>query len=110
VVRRGETCGALTGGLLAIGAEVGRERLEDVGKLRASFAPGTEFYVKFRDAVGHTLCAEIHKLKFGRWYPLYDPAELKAFHAVGGHGENGCPLVCAAAARIAAELILDLRE
>jgi hypothetical protein len=110
VVRRGETCGALLGGLLAIGNEVGRERLEDVPQLRESFVPATEMYLRFQRAAGHTLCAEIHRRKFGRWYPLYEPAELKAFHEAGGHGPEGCPVVCAEAARIAADIILDLRE
>jgi C_GCAxxG_C_C family probable redox protein len=110
VVRRGETCGALTGALLAIGCQAGRERLEDVSRLRASFVPGTEMYLRFQEAVGHTLCAEIHRRKFGRHYPLYDPAELKAFHEAGGHGPDGCPQVCAGAARIAADILLRLRE
>ncbi len=110
VVRRGETCGALTGGLLAIGSEVGRERLEDVPQLRESIATGTAMYLRFQEAVGHTQCAEIHRLKFGRWYRLYEPEELKAFHEAGGHGEQGCPVVCAEAARIAADIILGLRH
>lgn len=109
VVRRGETCGALTGALLAIGGAVGRERLEDVPQLRASFVPGEEMYLRFQAAVGHTLCAEIHRLKFGRYYPLYQPEELKAFHEMGGHGPEGCPQVCAAAARIGADILLRLR-
>jgi hypothetical protein len=60
--------------------------------------------------MGHTLCAEIHRLKFGRTYRLYDPDELKAFHEAGGHGPEGCPTVCAGAARIAADILLKLRE
>jgi len=109
VVGRGETCGALTGGLMAIGSEVGRERLEDLPQLKKARIPGTEMYLRFQEEVGHTLCAEIHKIKFGRTYHLYDPADLKAFHEAGGHGENGCPVVCAAAARITADIILRLR-
>lgn len=109
VVRRGETCGALAGGLLALGSEVGRERLEDVPQLRASFEPGTEMYLRFREAAGHSMCAEIHRLKFGRYYPLYEPEELKAFHAAGGHGPDGCPVVCRSAAMIAADIVLRLR-
>ena len=109
VVGRGETCGALTGALMAIGSEVGRERLEDVEQLRKARIPGTEMYLRFKEEVGDTLCGEIHKIKFGRTYHLYDPAELHAFHEAGGHGDNGCPLVCAAAARITADIILRLR-
>jgi C_GCAxxG_C_C family probable redox protein len=109
VVGRGETCGALTGGLMAIGSEAGREHLEDVEQLRKARVPGTEMYLRFKEEVGDTLCAEIHKIKFGRTYHLYDPAELKAFHEVGGHSPEGCPVVCQSAARIAADIILRLR-
>jgi len=110
VVGRGETCGALTGGLMAIGNEVGRERLEDTPQLKKARVPGTEMYLRFQEENGHTQCAEIHKLKFGRTYRLYDPEDLKAFHEVGGHGPEGCPVVCQSAARIAADIILRLRE
>jgi C_GCAxxG_C_C family probable redox protein len=109
VVGRGETCGALTGGMLAIGNEVGRERLEDVPQLRKARDIATELYLRFQQEVGHTLCSEIHTLKFGRAYRLYEPDELKAFHAIGGHDDNGCPQVCAAAARITADILLRLR-
>jgi C_GCAxxG_C_C family probable redox protein len=109
VVGRGETCGALTGALMAIGSEAGRERLEDVEQLKKARIPGTEMYLRFKEAVGDTLCAEIHKLKFGRTYRLYDAAELQAFHESGGHGPDGCPTVCRTAARIAADIILRLR-
>ena len=109
VVGRGETCGALTGALMAIGSEVGRERLEDIEQLRKSRVPGAEMYLRFQEENGHTLCAEIHKLKFGRTYRLYDPEELKAFHEAGGHGPEGCPTVCRSAARIAADILLRLR-
>jgi C_GCAxxG_C_C family probable redox protein len=110
VVGRGETCGALTGALMAIGSIAGRERLEDIEQLRNARVPGTEMYLRFQEEVGHTLCAEVHKLKFGRTYRLYDPADLKAFHDMGGHGPDGCPAVCRSAARIAADIILGLRE
>jgi C_GCAxxG_C_C family probable redox protein len=109
VVGRGETCGALTGALMAIGSEVGRERLEDVHKLREARVPGTEMYLRFQEEAGNTICAEIHKLKFGRTYRIYDPEDLKAFHAAGGHGPDGCPVVCRSAAQIAADIILRLR-
>ena len=109
VVGRGESCGALTGGLMAIGSEVGRERLEDTARLREARVPGTEMYLRFQEEVGHTLCAEIHKLKFGRTYRLYEAEDLKAFHQMGGHGPDGCPAVCRSAARIAADIILRLR-
>jgi C_GCAxxG_C_C family probable redox protein len=109
VASQGETCGALTGAIMAIGCVVGRERLEDLAQYRRAKPPAIEMYRRFREEVGHSLCAEIHKLRFGRVFHLYDPEEAKAFHEAGGHNRNGCPEVCGIAARIAADIILRLR-
>jgi hypothetical protein len=43
-------------------------------------------------------------------YHLIDPEERKAFHHEGGHSRTGCPEVCGIAARIAAEVILELQD
>jgi C_GCAxxG_C_C family probable redox protein len=109
VAWQGETCGALTGALMAIGCAIGRERLEDVEQFRQTKGPAQEMIHRFRERVGHSLCAEIHKLRFGRSFRLYDPEDLKAFHAAGAHSRTGCPDVCGIAARTAAEIILRLR-
>ncbi len=110
VVGRGETCGALTGSIMAICCLVGRERLEDRAQAQKAKVPATEMYLRFREQVGHSVCAEIHKLRFGRTYRLYDPEELKAFHQAGGHSRTGCPEICGIAAKAAADIILRLQE
>ncbi len=53
VVGRGETCGALTGGMLAIGNEVGRERLEDVPQLRKARDIATELFISENTVKNH---------------------------------------------------------
>ena len=68
VAKRGETCGALTGAIMAIGTLVGRERLEDKEQLQTSMEVADRIYVLFREKVGHTLCSEIHKIRYGRTY------------------------------------------
>jgi C_GCAxxG_C_C family probable redox protein len=110
VARKGETCGALTGAIMAISCLVGREKLEDGEQYRKAMVVAGQVYDQFRDQVGHTLCWEIHKIKYGKVYRLFIPEEGKAFHAMGGHGRKGCPEVCGIAARIAAEVILDIQE
>jgi C_GCAxxG_C_C family probable redox protein len=109
VAVQGETCGALTGAIMAIGCVVGRERLEDIQQYQKAKEPAKEMYHRFRDQVEHSICAEIHKIKFGRVFHLYDPEEAKAFHEAGGHSRTGCPEVCGIAARTAADIILRLR-
>ena len=56
------------------------------------------------------LCAEIHRKWFGKVYHLIIPEERTAFHEAGGHSRTGCPKVCGIAARIAAEVLLDIKE
>jgi len=110
VARMGETCGALTGAIMAVGLAVGRERIEDTAQYRRAMAPAQEVYERFREIEGASLCPEIHKIRYGRSFQLTDPEQYKAFLEAGGHGETGCPDVCAHAAKIAAETILRLRE
>jgi len=109
VASMGETCGALTGAIMAIGSVVGRERLEDMEQYQKAKVPAGEMYRRFRERVGHSLCAEIHKIKYGRVYHLNIPEEAHAFHEMGGHSRTGCPEVCGIAAKAAAEIILELQ-
>jgi C_GCAxxG_C_C family probable redox protein len=109
IAGRGETCGALIGGIMAIGQVLGRESLEDIEQFQKAMIPANDMYLKFREAVGHTLCAEIHKILFGRSFRLYEEEEKAAFAEAGGRGPGGCPEVGRKAAKIAARIILDLR-
>jgi C_GCAxxG_C_C family probable redox protein len=110
VARKGETCGALTGAIMAIGSVVGRERLEDVEQYQRAMEPATRIYDLFKEKIGHTLCCEIHKIRYGKVYRLFVPEEREAFHNMGGHSRKGCPEVCGIAARFAADVILDLKK
>ena len=95
---------------MAIGALMGRERLPDQDQSQKAMEQAMRVYETFREKIGHTLCAEIHKIRHGKTYRLHIPEERKAFHEHGGHGPQGCPVVCAEAARIVAAVILDLKE
>jgi C_GCAxxG_C_C family probable redox protein len=110
VARQGETCGALIGAVMAIGSVVGRERLEDVEQYRKAMEPAIRMYSEFRERTGHTLCHEIHKIRYGKVYHLSIPEEGKAFHEMGGHSRKGCPEVCGIAAKLAAEIIFEIKE
>jgi C_GCAxxG_C_C family probable redox protein len=110
VARRGETCGALTGAIMAVCSVVGRERLEDREQYGIAMEEAGRIYDRFTEEVGHTLCSEIHQKRYGRFYHLNIPEERTAFHAMGGHSRTGCPEVCGIAARIAAESLLAIKE
>lgn len=109
VARQGETCGALTGAIMGVCCVVGREKLEDKEQYRKAMGIGQRVYNAFKEKIGHTLCWEIHKVRYGKVYRLFIPEERQAFHDMGGHGRKGCPEVCGVAAKIAAEVILDIK-
>jgi len=110
VARQGETCGAVTGAIMAIGAVSGRETLEDADSYRTSMDLGALFHSKFKEAIGQTLCGEIQKTRYGKVYRLFIPEEREAFHELDARSEKGCRQICGVAGRIAAEIILDLQE
>lgn len=110
VARRGETCGALTGAIMGVCSVVGRERLEDRKQYGKAMEEAGRVCNLFNEKIGHTICEQIHKIRYGKVYHLIRPEEREAFHKDGGHGRKGCPEVCGVAARIAAEVILDIKE
>ena len=94
---------------MAICQVVGRESIEDKEQYGKAMVFSGDMYLKFNEEIGHTICAEIHKILYGKTYRLYDEEERKAFHEAGGHDPQGCPGVCGKAAKIAARIILDLK-
>jgi C_GCAxxG_C_C family probable redox protein len=102
VARMGETCGALTGGIMAIGLVLGREELEDIQAYRNSMQASYEMYNRFREEVGSSL-----KKLLGRSFDFKIDEEAEEWYKAGGLEK--CPMVCAIAARIAADIILRLK-
>lgn len=117
VAYQGETCGALVGALMALGLAAGRERMEDTPTYRAAMRHGMDIWHRFREelqrqfgfgqAMASSLCSEIQRNIFGRAYNMADEAERQAFLAAGAHGDSGCPRVCAVAAQVTAEKLLE---
>lgn len=110
VARQNETCGALTGAIMGVCCLVGREKLEDRKQYNQAMDISIDLVKRFREKVGHSICAEIHKIRYGKVYRLHVPEERKAFHDMGGHSRTGCPEVCGVAARIAGEIILEIQD
>jgi len=108
VARRGETCGALTGTIMAVGLVNGAERLDDIeGYVRAMKA-SKEVFDRFKSHYGTVKCFEIQEKLFGRHYDFWNPEDGEAWYK--NDGLDGCPSVCAAAARIGAEVLLEIRK
>ncbi|MEM3703368.1 MAG: C-GCAxxG-C-C family protein [Candidatus Bathyarchaeia archaeon] len=107
VAGMGETCGALSGGIMAIGLAYGREKLENTAN-SDSYVKAMEFatdlYKRFEETFGSTKCKDIQKSLFGKFFDLKNPEDREEFKKVGGY-EN-CSEVAEKAAKIAAEIIL----
>jgi C_GCAxxG_C_C family probable redox protein len=107
IAERGETCGAVTGPLMAMGLIFGRgeQQLGDWATYRSSLIPTGKFCTQFEQAYGSTMCHEIQKGEFGRCYQLTDPDELREFQEADATGH--CSEVVKKAVRIAADILLD---
>lgn len=105
VAMGGETCGALLGGLLAVGIVTAREDLKDWDALINSLGAGFRLVRKVQKEFGTTNCTKIQIDKLGRFYNVTDPAQYDAFIEAGGYIE--CAKVVGKIARMTAEFILD---
>ncbi|MCX6654374.1 MAG: C-GCAxxG-C-C family protein, partial [Candidatus Bathyarchaeota archaeon] len=100
VARRGETCGSILGALMALSLVKSRERIEDTDSFVNASAIGTELCEEFQRKLEEefhfeaplesSLCKEIQRNIFGRWYDVRIPEEKEAFLKAGGLGQDGC--------------------
>lgn len=118
VARRGETCGALIGGLLALGQAAGRHKIEDTQAYRDAMKPANEICDNFKlrvqevfkseKSLESTLCRDIQSIIYGRAFDLNEKEDYQAFLDAGGHGDTGCPLVCSIAAEVTSEKLVEI--
>ncbi|MDD5127824.1 MAG: C-GCAxxG-C-C family protein [Dehalococcoidales bacterium] len=102
-------CGALSGGVIAIGYIFGRERsnFRDPQNIRLKARDiAMKLHNKFMEYYGGSICRDVQKKIFGRSFDLLNPADREAFEAAGAHSDK-CPSVVANAARWATEIILE---
>jgi C_GCAxxG_C_C family probable redox protein len=120
VARSGETCGALIGALMALGLVIGRGKMEETEVYRKAMEPAREIQRRFKEELKRqlqfkkdlktTLCKEIQENIYGRSFDMNDEKDYQAFLDAGGHGDLGCPRVCAIAAQVAAEKIFEVKH
>ena len=105
------TCGALTGGLLAIGSVVGRpyEDFKKGERKRRVFQYAKKLYDRFIEEYGSPLCKDVQKKIIGKSYNLLDPKEYAEFEKAGAHVDK-CTSVSGNTARWAAEIIMKIRR
>lgn len=107
IALRGETCGALTGPLLALGLAFGRDRLDDKAGFTNSLPPAREFCRRFEAEFGSTRCDEILESRLGHPFDLSRQSEFADYRQCGGL--ESCTAVIRTGARLAATIILEQR-
>jgi C_GCAxxG_C_C family probable redox protein len=118
VARRGETCGALIGGLLALGLVVGRKDITNTQAYRDAMVPANYIIEEFKNRLKiefnfskplfSTICRDIQERIYGRSFDLNNPEEYHLFLDAGGHSQQGCPKVCSIATVVTAQKLLEL--
>jgi len=111
---RKEVCGALLGGLMALGLAYGRCRLTDPSyaspeldseMLNIRRDKILRYCEAFKAAFGSTMCGVIRPLIMGRDYDALDPEDRKQF--IANEGYKKCRLPAETAARIVAEILVE---
>lgn len=103
----GQTCGAVTGGLVALNSYFGSNDLLNYGANLLCYKHCRRLINEFEMIMGTTKCREIHeKIVFGKYHETADrEAGFPAFLADQGY--NKCGLPPGVSARIAAGIIID---
>lgn len=105
IAGKGETCGALSGSLLAMGFLI-----DSNAKLKrqpdSAMQLGAVFFDRFEKRFGSTHCREIVKRQYGRYFDFSKPEETKAFLAEEQKNSR-CLEVVTTAVRLASEIILE---
>jgi len=111
VALMGDSCGALLGGIIALGLVNGRDNLADFQALQDSMGPARKLYRWFQSEYGSTLCRDIQTSLFGKFFNIADMKEYEEAQKLGLYdASRGCPVVVAKIARKTAELLLDIKE
>ena len=105
-IRSGNSCGAFTGGLMAIASVTGREttEMENAQAVADTAVPARKFFQKFIDEYGSVNCRDIQYKIMGKNYRMYDPEDLQRFLDDGGHDDK-CTHVVGKAAVWVAEVL-----
>jgi C_GCAxxG_C_C family probable redox protein len=102
----GWMCGAVTGGLIALGLYFGSRDVLNYEATGAAIQAAREFMSRFKAATGSVLCPELQEMIFGRYMdPAASPEHMAAFAAAKGFEK--CSLLPGIGARIADGVIIE---
>jgi hypothetical protein len=96
------TCGALSGGLLALSCKRGRDRDKlHKGRFISNFRAGEKLVKRFREEFGGVTCAELQTRFTGRTYDMWNPVEYAEFDRARG-------LRCAHASGMVSKWVIEM--
>jgi len=103
-------CGAISGGVMAIGYLFGRQRDEfhRRGKMIKALLLSRQLHDRFIAKYGVCRCHELQTKFYGKFYNLLDPAELEA--AVKAGVMETCSTLAGDIAKITVQLIQEQQE
>lgn len=105
IAGKGETCGAVSGSLLALGFFFGPFDEKAKAIFPTSWKNGGKFMDKFKKEFSSTRCWEVQKHLYGRYYDSSNPEDMKLFMEVS-RKTGKCLVVTQKATFLAAEIIL----
>jgi len=106
----GWICGAVTGGLIALGLYFGSDDLVDYEGTGLTMTAARKFIPRFEEVVGSILCPKIQEdVIFGSYMdPRGSQENFEAFRRAKGYEK--CALVPGIGARVAAQIIIESIE
>ena len=106
----GWICGAVSGGLIALGVYFGSDDLLDYEGTGATMTAARRFMPRFEEELGSVLCPKIQEdVIFGRYMdPRASEENMEAFKREKGYEK--CSLPAGIGARLAAQIIIESME
>jgi C_GCAxxG_C_C family probable redox protein len=106
IVMKGETCGAVSGSMLAFGYRFESGSKDEQNQAGSSIKFGGMFADRFEKEFSSIRCSEVVKNQYGRYYNFLDPEEQKLFMAES-QKSGKCLEVVKKAVTIAGDIILS---
>jgi C_GCAxxG_C_C family probable redox protein len=104
------TCGALSGGMMAISTRYGRDRASfTTSRTRTAAALAKRLFERFVAEYGSPICTDVHIALFGRSFDFWNPDDSRAFELAGGHVDK-CTDVVGKAAQWTVEILQDAAQ
>jgi len=106
IALKAETCGAVSGSLLALGFFFEPSNQMEKEKAGSSIKYAGMFFDRFEKEFSSTRCKEVQKHQYGRTYDFFNPEEQKLFIEVS-QKSGKCREVVKKAVLIAGDIILE---